>query len=72
MAHELLLTRLAAFEGKRLMRYFDEISEIAKARGLTKINVMDPTFNPTEIDVETDRLNIRTDDNGRIVSFSIG
>lgn len=72
MTHELLMQRLEAFKGKRLTRYFDEIKEIAITRGYTNINVMDPEFNTGSIDNERNRLNIRTDGDNRILSFSIG
>jgi hypothetical protein len=71
VSHLDVMTELAPFRGKRLTACFPDINQIAQAHGLT-VNVMDPLFNNTLIDEEPRRLNVRTDKNGIIKSFTIG
>lgn len=66
-----LIYRLTRFEGKQLIDCADEIVEIAKKMGYT-VNVIDPIFNPGSIDHEANRVNVRTDKDSKIVSFTIG
>jgi hypothetical protein len=71
VSHLDVMIELAPFRGKTLIDCFSDINQIARAHGLT-VNVMDPLFNNTLIDEEPRRLNVRTDKNGIIKSFTIG
>jgi hypothetical protein len=71
VTHLAVMIELAPFKGKPLTACFRDINEIARGHGLT-VNVMDPMFNTSSIDEEPHRLNVRTDKNGIIKSFTIG
>lgn len=64
-----VIAKLTRFEGKQVIACFDEIAKIAA--GYT-INIIDPEFNTGSIDEDSRRLNIRTDGNSIITSFTIG
>ena len=65
------MTELYRFKGKQIIECFNEIQEIAVAYGL-RVNVMDPEINKINIDNEPDRLNVKTDKDSVIQSFTIG
>lgn len=64
-----LIEKLAPFKGKMIKDCIDEISSIAIDY---TINIMDPTFNTLAIDNESNRLNVKIDNNSIITSFTIG
>lgn len=64
-----LIAKLAPFKGKQVITCFDEIAKIAAG---FSINIIDPEFNTGSIDEDARRLNIRTDGNSVITSFTIG
>jgi hypothetical protein len=64
-----LIQALQPLKGKRASDCIDDITKIA--RGYV-INVMDPLFNVGPIDNDPSRLNVRTDEDSRITSFTIG
>lgn len=64
-----LIEKLLLFKGKMIKDCIDEISSIAI--GYT-VNIMDPTFNTFAIDNESNRLNVKIDNNSIITSFTIG
>lgn len=64
-----LTEKLARFKGKQIVNCFDDIAKIAD--GFT-VNIIDPEFNTGSIDEDSRRLNIRTDGNSIITSFTIG
>jgi hypothetical protein len=71
MSDHVIMARLSRFAGRTLISSADEIIEIAHQFGYT-VNVVDPLFNTGQIDNEPKRLNVRTDKDSNIVSFSIG
>lgn len=71
MTHLALMVELSAFKGRAVTNCFREINEIARDHKLT-VNVMDPMFNTGSIDEEPRRLNVRTDKDGIIKSFTLG
>jgi hypothetical protein len=67
-----LLHELAAFKGQQLIACADEIEALAKKHGF-RVNAMDPeTNNDVSIDNEPDRLDVWTDADSIITSFTIG
>ena len=62
---------LQPYMGKQIMDAFNDIQEIA-LRYKLEINVIDPEFNTNSIDNDENRLNVRTDANSVITSFTIG
>ena len=66
-----IMTELNPFKGKQIMDAFNDIQEIA-LRYKLEINVIDPEFNTNSIDNDENRLNVRTDANSVITSFTIG
>lgn len=66
-----LMAKLKPFKGRQLIDCVDAITSVAADRGYS-LNVIDPTFNVLSIDREPRRLNVHTDDNSLIVSFSVG
>jgi hypothetical protein len=72
MTHIGIMTELYRFKGKKVIECFDEINAIAKDHGY-RVNVLDPEINKDiRIDNEGDRLNVKTDANSVIQSFTIG
>jgi hypothetical protein len=71
MTHLGIMTELYRFKGKQVIECFNDIQEIARAYGLS-VNVMDPEINKINIDNEPDRLNVKTDKDSVITSFTIG
>lgn len=69
MTPQALLHTLLPFKGIRIVDCIDDITQAAD--GYT-VNVMDPNFNIGPIDNDTRRLNVRTDESGRVTSFTIG
>lgn len=71
MSHIGLMVELYHFKGRTIIECFNDIQEIAHAHGF-RVNVMDPEINTGNIDSEPDRLNVRTDKDSVILSFTIG
>jgi hypothetical protein len=71
MSPRALINRLYHFRGKQIIDCIDKIQTIADLSGYT-VNVMDPAFNVGPIDNDPYRLNIRTDGNSVITSFTVG
>lgn len=71
MKHLDIMIELHPFKGKQVIDCFKEINGIARDRGLY-VNVMDPEFNTAPIDNDGKRLNVRTDKDSIITSFTIG
>lgn len=65
------MLELAQFKGRAIITCIAEINEIARDHKLA-VNVMDPMFNTGSIDEEPDRLNVRTDKDGIVKSFTVG
>lgn len=68
---EVLIASLARFKGRQIITCCDDLESIAHKAGLS-VNIIDPAFNTGNIDNDPTRLNIRTDENSIIKSFSIG
>lgn len=66
-----MFSQLRAFIGKQIIDCEADIERIAKAHGYT-VNVMDPTFNNSNIMTDPHRVNIHTDGDSIIRSVSIG
>ncbi len=66
-----IMIDLHPFKGKKIVDCAKEIQRIAKYYSLT-LNITDPEFNPSSIDKDDDRLNVKTDASGVIQSFTIG
>jgi hypothetical protein len=66
-----LIEKLGPFQGEELIDVLDEIQRIAVAHGYS-VNVIDPEFNTGSIDQDFSRLNVRTDKESIITSFTIG
>lgn len=71
MSHLGIMIELYRFKGKQIIECFNDIQEIALQYGL-HVNVMDPEINKVNIDNEPDRLNVKTDKDSVITSFTIG
>jgi len=71
MTAHTLIEKLIRFEGYDLIDALDEIERIAKFHGYS-VNVIDPEFNTGSIDQDFSRLNVRTDKESIITSFTIG
>lgn len=72
MSYLSIRNELQPYMGKQIIDCRDRIETIAKHHGL-RLNVMDPEINKDiRIDNESDRLNVRTDANSVITSFTIG
>lgn len=67
----MILPLLNLFLGKQIIDCYDQIEAIAKSKGYS-VNVMDPTVNNSNIDVNYQRLNVHVDDDSKIISFSVG
>lgn len=66
-----LIEKLQPFIGKQIIACTDDIESIAHALGYS-VNIIDPQFNTGSIDQEPTRLNIRTDKDSVITSFTVG
>jgi hypothetical protein len=71
MTAHTLIEKLVSFEGEELIDVIDAIERIAGAHGYF-VNVIDPEFNTGSIDNDFSRLNVRTDKDSIITSFTIG
>ena len=71
MTAHTLIQKLRPFKGQQIIDCVDEIEAIAKPLGYS-VNVMDPTYNVVSIDSDYRRLNVRTDENSVITSFTLG
>jgi hypothetical protein len=71
MTGRALIRKMSPFEGKQLIAAYDEIKVICEGDGFT-VNVIDPKFNTASIDNDKKRLNVRTDKDSVITSFTIG
>lgn len=68
---DVLLASLARFKGQMVINCGDDIETMAHRAGFS-VNIIDPVFNTGNIDTDGKRLNVRTDENSVIKSFSIG
>jgi hypothetical protein len=68
---EALIASLAPFKGRQIITCIDDIQIIADAHSFS-VNIIDPAFNTGSIDNDPKRLNVRTDENSVITSFTIG
>jgi hypothetical protein len=66
-----LIAKLQPFVGRQLIACIDEIKKIALAAGCSDVLARDPET-PASIDEEPKRLNVRTDADFNITSFTIG
>lgn len=66
-----LIAELDRFKGKQIITCIDDIQTAADAHGYS-VNIIDPEFNTASIDNEATRLNVRTDRDSVITSFTIG
>ena len=71
MTAHTLIEKLVRFKGEEILDAIDDIQRIAHAHGYT-VNVIDPEFNTGSIDNDFSRLNVRTDKESVITSFTIG
>lgn len=71
MSSKALIEKLQQFKGKRLIDCADAIISTATEMKFS-VNVIDPEFNMGSIDEDPARLNVRTDANSIITSFTIG
>ena len=71
MSHLGIMIDLYPFKGKKIIDCFKDVQQIARYYSLT-VNIMDPEINKINIDNEEDRLNVKTDADGVILSFTIG
>lgn len=71
MSRASLMASLHPFVDKPVLYYVDMIKTIAE-RHRYSVNIIDPEFNVGSIDNDESRLNVRTDKDGVIKSFSIG
>lgn len=66
-----LMRELAPFKGKQIIDCIDAIQKIADSARYS-VNVMDPKFNVSFIVEDFRRLNVRTDADSVITSFTVG
>jgi hypothetical protein len=71
MTAHTLIQKLQPFKGKQIINCADEIKAIAEPLGYS-VNVQDPTYNVVSIDSDYRRLNVRTDENSVVTSFTLG
>ena len=71
MTSHKLIEKLRPFTGKQLIECIDQITAIAEPMKYS-VNVMDPEYNISSIDENYRRLNVRTDKDSLITSFTIG
>jgi hypothetical protein len=71
MSRSSLMADLQKYVGHAIIECEDGIEQIAKRHGYS-VNVIDPDFNVGSIDNDESRLNVRTNRDGVVFSFSIG
>jgi hypothetical protein len=71
MSSGALIADVSKFCGRNVLDCIDQITVSAKSRHYSVV-VLDPTFNPSSIIRDSSRLNIHTDEAGKVSSFSIG
>ena len=71
MSRSSLMADLQTYIGHAIIECADAIEKIAK-RHRYSLNVIDPDFNVGSIDNDESRLNVRTNRDGVVISFSIG
>lgn len=71
MSRASLMADLQKYVGHAIIECADAIEAIAKHHRYS-VNVIDPDFNPGSIDNDESRLNVRTNRDGVVISFSIG
>jgi hypothetical protein len=71
MSHLEIIMELHPLIGKQIIECAKDIEIIACHHGFY-VNVMDPEFNTAAIDNDPKRLNVRTDKDSKVVSFTIG
>ncbi|MCC8968180.1 hypothetical protein H8A95_39225 [Bradyrhizobium sp. Pear76] len=71
MTKTALLRELERFKGEQLINAIDQIKSVAAPLGYS-VNVTDPAFNTGSIDREPKRLNVHTDAESIVKSFSFG
>jgi hypothetical protein len=71
MSRAALMAELQTYIGHAIIECADAIEKIAE-RHKYSLNVIDPDFNIGSIDNDESRLNVRTNRDGVVISFSIG
>lgn len=71
MSARTLIEKLRPFEGRPLIDCIDEITAIATSLRYS-VNVLDPDYNVSSINEDYSRLNVRTDKDSVITSFTVG
>jgi hypothetical protein len=71
MSRSSLMADLQTYIGHAIIECADAIEKIAKAHRYS-LNIIDPDFNIGSIDNDESRLNVRTNRDGVVISFSIG
>ena len=71
MSHSSLMADLQKCVGRPVNHCIDDIESVAHKHGYS-VNIIDPEFNVGSIDNDDSRLNVRTDRDGKVKSFSIG
>jgi len=71
MSAQHILEKFKKFEGRQLIDCADEIQALANELDLL-FDAMDPEINKSSIDVESNRLDVRTDNDSKIISFKLG
>lgn len=70
MGAQRVLEKFKKFEGKQLIDCSDEIQKMVDELGLL-FNARGPDA-PRDIDRESNRLNVRVDENSKILKFTLG
>lgn len=71
MSRASLLSKVQIFIGQPTNDCIDRIKDIAE-RNRYSVLILDPVFDPKSIIADSSRLNVRQDEAGNIVSFSVG
>lgn len=71
MSRSSLMADLQTYIGHAIIECGDAIETIA-ARHKYSVNIIDPDYNVGSIDNDESRLNVRTNRDGVVISFSIG
>ena len=71
MSKAAMLADVAKYVGHAIIECEAAIKAIAK-RNHYSVNVMDPDFNTSPIMSDGSRLNVRTNRDGEVISFSVG
>lgn len=71
MSKASLLADVAQYVGHAIIECADAIEAIAKKNRFT-VNILDPDYNTGSIDADGSRLNVRTNREGVVLSFSVG